>query len=164
MEGKIISLYAKGLSTRDITEYIKDIYGQEISAEKVSYITDAVINFVKEWQVRPLDPIYPIVFLDGLMVKVRHEGIVKNVCVYAIIGINMEGQKDILGLYIAETESAKYWLTVMNELKNRGVEDVLIFSVDNLSGISEAIQSVFPKGDIQKCIVHQIRNSLKYVS
>lgn len=164
IEEKVISMYAKGMSTRDIQSHIYDIYGYEISPETVSNITDSVIERAREWHSRPLQVIYPIVFMDGLIVKMRNEGHVRNMVVYAVIGIDLEGSKECLGLYLAETESAKYWLTVMNELKNRGVEEILIFSVDNLSGISEAIQSVFPKAEIQKSVIHQIRNSLRFVS
>ena len=130
----------------------------------MSNITDTVIERANEWRSRALQAVYPIVFMDGLVVKMRSEGHVRNMTVYAVMGIDLEGQKECLGLYLAETESAKYWLTVMNELKNRGVEEVLIFSVDNLSGLSEAIQTVFPKAEIQKSVIHQIRNSLRYVS
>ena len=164
IEEKVISMYAKGMSTRDIQSHIYDIYGYEISAETVSNITDTVIERANEWRSRALQAVYPIVFMDGLVVKMRSEGHVRNMTVYAVMGIDLEGQKECLGLYLAETESAKYWLTVMNELKNRGVEEVLIFSVDNLSGLSEAIQTVFPKAEIQKSVIHQIRNSLRYVS
>ena len=164
IEDKVISMYAKGMSTRDISSHIYDIYGHKLSAETISTITDKVIERAREWQSRPLERIYPIVFMDGIVVKLRKDGSVRNATVYVILGIDLEGNKSCLGLYIAETESAKYWLTVMNELQNRGVEDVLIFSVDNLIGISEAIETAFPKAQIQKCIVHQIRNSLRYVS
>jgi transposase-like protein len=164
IETKVISMYAKGMSNRDICAHIYDIYGIELSAESISNITNTVIERAKEWQTRPLEPLYAILFMDGMVVKLRKEGVVRNVTVYVILGIDLEGNKSCLGLYLAETESAKYWLNVMNELKNRGVEDVLIFSVDNLSGMSEAITAAFPKAEIQKCIVHQIRNSLKFVS
>ena len=164
IEDKVISMYAKGMSTRDIKEHIYDIYGYEISPETVSNITDTVIEHAKEWQSRPLERVYAIVFMDALVVKLRVDGVVKNVVLYAVIGINLDGEKSCLGLYISETESAKYWLTVMNELKNRGVEEVLIFAVDNLTGISSAIEAAFPHSELQKCIVHQIRNSLKFVS
>ncbi|NLS45434.1 MAG: IS256 family transposase [Firmicutes bacterium] len=164
IEDKVISMYAKGMSTRDIKEHIYDIYGYEISPETVSNITDTVIEHAKEWQSRPLERVYAIVFMDALVVKLRVDGVVKNVALYAVIGINLDGEKSCLGLYISETESAKYWLTVMNELKNRGVEEVLIFAVDNLTGISSAIEAAFPHSELQKCIVHQIRNSLKFVS
>lgn len=163
-EEKIISMYAKGMTVRDIQSHIKDIYGYEISHETVSNMTESVLEKAKEWQNRPLQEIYPIVFMDALFVKMRKEGRISNVAVYAIIGIDIDGFKDCLGLWIAETESSKYWLTVLNEIKNRGVQDILIFSVDGLSGFSEAIQAVYPHAEIQRCIVHQIRNSLKYVS
>lgn len=163
IDTKIISMYAKGMSNRDISMHIYEIYGIELSAESISNITNTVIERAKEWQSRPLEPLYAIVFMDGMVVKLRKDGVVSNVTVYVILGIDLEGNKSCLGLYLAETESAKYWLNVMNELKTRGVEDVLIFSVDNLKGISEAITAAFPKAEIQKCIVHQIRNSLRFV-
>jgi putative transposase len=151
------------MTTRDIKQHIYDIYGYEISHETVSTITDTVMGHARDWQTRPLQPVYAVVFMDAMMVKMRYDGVVKNIAVYAILGIDLEGIKSCLGLYIAETESAKYWLTVMNELKNRGVQDILIFAVDNLTGISEAIGAAFPQSEVQKCIVHQIRNSLKFV-
>ncbi len=164
IESKVISMYAKGMTNRDICSHIYDIYGYNISAETISNITDTVVEKAKEWQNRPLQELYPIVFMDAFVIKMRVDGHVRNVSVYGVIGIDLEGHKECLGLYFSETESAKYWLTVMNELKNRGVEDILIFAVDNLTGISEAIKAAFPKAEIQKCIVHQIRNSLKFVS
>lgn len=164
IEEKVISMYAKGMTNRDISSHIHEIYGCELSASTISNITDKVIEHANEWQNRPLSSIYAMIFMDGIIVKQKVEGIVRNVVVYVILGIDLEGSKECLGLYISETESAKYWLSVMNELKNRGIQDVLIFAVDNLSGISEAIQTAFPKSEIQKCIVHQIRNSLKFVS
>ncbi|WP_281167940.1 IS256 family transposase [Sediminispirochaeta bajacaliforniensis] len=165
MEEKVISMFGLGLSTRDIQYHIKEIYGYEMSPETVSTITDAVIEGAKEWQCRPLQPVYPIVCLDALVVKMKIERTVKNVVLYGIIGINLDGRKECLGLYLSkEPESSRYWLSVMNELKNRGVQEILIFSVDNLTGISEAISSAFPRAEVQKCIVHQIRNSLKHVA
>jgi len=164
LEEKIISMYAKGMTTRDIQAHIKDLYGYEISPETVSSITDKVMERAREWQGRPLESIYALIYMDAVFLKMRLEGHVRKVALYTIIGINLDGQKECLGLWISETESAKYWLSVLNELKNRGVEDVLIFTVDNLKGISEAIEAVFPRAEIQKCIVHQIRNSLRYVS
>jgi putative transposase len=163
IEDKVISMYAKGMSTRDIGSHIHDIYGYQLSAESISAMTDKVLGAAREWQSRPLESIYAVVFMDGMVMKMRVDGVVQKVTIYIIIGIDLEGNKSCLGLYFAETESAKYWLTVMNELKNRGVEDILIFAVDNLTGISEAIETAFPKAEIQKCIVHQIRNSLKFV-
>jgi putative transposase len=164
LEDKIISMYAKGMTTRDIQAHIKDLYGYEISPETVSSITDKVLDKAREWQSRPLESIYALIYMDAVFLKMRHEGHVRNMAVYTIVGINLDGQKECLGLWLSETESAKYWLSVLNELKNRGVQDVLIFTVDNLKGISEAIEAVFPRAEIQKCIVHQIRNSLRYVS
>lgn len=162
-EDKIISMYAKGMTVRDIQAHIADIYGYEMSHETVSAMTAGVLEKAKEWQQRPLREIYPIVFLDALFLNMRKEGVISKVAVYAIIGIDLEGNKECLGLWIAETESSKYWLTVLNELKHRGVQDILIFSVDGLKGLSEAIGAVFPQAEIQRCIVHQIRNSLRYV-
>jgi putative transposase len=163
-DDKIISMYALGLTTRDIQKYVMEIYGYEISAEQVSVITNKVLEKVKEWQSRGVAELYPIVFLDAMVLKIRKDGIVRNSAVYGIIGITIDGIKDCLGLWIGESESAKFWLYVLNEIKNRGVKDILIFSVDNLSGISEAIKAVFPATEIQKCVVHQIRNSLAFVS
>jgi len=163
IEAKVISMYARGMSTRDIQDHIHDIYGYNLSSSAVSTITDKVIEKAKSWQARPLKSVYPIVFMDGIVTKLKVDGVVKNVTVYIVLGIDLTGHKSCLGLYVSDTESSKYWLSVMNELKNRGVEDIFIFAVDNLSGISEAINSAFPKAEIQKCIVHQIRNSLKYV-
>ena len=163
IEAKVTSMYAKGMSARDISAHIQEIYGYELSAESVSAITDKVLVRAKEWQSRPLESLYAVVFMDGMVVKVRVEGAVGKQTIYVIIGIDLEGNKTCLGLYFAATESAKYWLTVMNELRNRGVEDILIFAVDNLRGMSEAIEAVYPHAEIQKCIVHQIRNSLRFV-
>ena len=164
LEEKIISMYAKGMTTWDIQAHIKDLYGYEISPETVSSITDKVMERAREWQGRPLESVYALIYMDAVFLKMRLEGHVRNVALYTIIGINLDGQKECLALWICETESAKYWLSVLNELKNRGVEDVLIFTVDNLKGISEAIEAVYPRAEVQKCIVHQIRNSLRYVS
>jgi transposase-like protein len=164
LEEKIISMYAKGMTTRDIQAHIDDIYGYELSPETISNITDKVLEKAKEWQGRPLKGLYSIVFMDAMFLKMRTEGHVRNVAVYAVVGIDLEGKKEVLGLWIADTESSKFWLTVLNEVKNRGVEDILIFSVDGLTGISDAIRAVYPQAEIQRCVVHQIRNSLKYVS
>lgn len=163
IEDKVIGLYAKGMSTRDIQTYLLDLYGYEMSAETVSTITDAVMGAAREWQGRDLEPIYAMVYLDGTVIKLRQDGKVRNVSLYVIVGIDLQGRKSCLGLYIDTTESAKYWLLVLNELKSRGTEDVLIFIVDNLKGISEAISAVYPSADIQKCIVHQVRNSMRFV-
>ena len=164
LEDKIISMYARGMTTRDIQSHVKEIYNFEVSPETISTITDKVLERARDWQNRSLEAIYAIVFLDAIFLKMRSEGHVRKIAVYNIIGISTEGRKECLGLWICETESSKYWLSVLNELKNRGLEDVLIFSVDNLKGISEAIQAAFPRSEIQKCVVHQIRNSLKHVS
>lgn len=163
IEDKVIGLYAKGMTTRDIQAYLLDLYGYEMSPETVSTITDSVMGAAREWQTRSLERIYAMIYLDGTMVKMRQDGKVRNVVLYIAVGINLQGQKSCLGLYIDTTESAKYWLLVLNELKNRGVEDVLIFIVDNLKGLSDAISAVYPHADIQKCIVHQVRNSLRFV-
>ena len=166
MEEKVLSMYARGMSTRDISSHVEEIYNHGLSAEKVSQITEGVLEQGREWQNRPLEPIYAVVFLDGLVLKSRVERRVGKVTVYNILGITLEGKKECLGLWIGGigSESASYWMSVLTELQNRGVKDVLIFSVDNLSGISEAISAVFPQSEIQKCIVHQIRNSSKFVS
>jgi len=164
IEDQIISMYAKGMTVRDIQEHLNSIYGIEASPALISNITDKLLPVIKEWQNRPLSEIYTIVFLDAIHYKVRVDGHIISKAAYMVIGIDIEGQKDVLGIWIGENESAKFWLNVLNELKNRGVKDILILSVDNLSGISEAVNASFPKTQIQKCIVHQIRNSTKYVS
>lgn len=164
IEKQIIAMYAKGLSTRDIEDYLRDIYGVEASASLISKITDKIMPQISEWQSRPLDSVYPIVFLDGIVYKVRKESKIINKCVYSVLGINMEGRKEILGLWISENEGASFWLTVCNELKARGVSDILIACRDNLRGFSDAIATAFPKTEQQLCIIHQIRNSTKHVS
>jgi putative transposase len=164
LEQQIIAMYAKGMTTRDIEDHLRDIYGVEASASLISRITDRIMPQVLEWQSRPLEAIYPIVFLDGIVFKVRKDSKVINKCVYTVLGIDMDGKKEILGLWISENESASFWLSVCNELKNRGVQDILIACRDNLNGFSSAIETVFPKTEQQLCIIHQIRNSTKYVS
>jgi len=164
IEQQIIALYQKGMSTRDIEDHLRDIYGIDASPALISRITDQIMPRVMEWQSRPLSAIYPIVFLDGLVFKVRKESRVVNKCAYTVLGINMDGKKEILGIWLSENESASFWTTVCNELKNRGVQDILIACRDNLSGFSNAIQTVFPKTEQQLCVIHQIRNSTKYVS
>ena len=164
MENKIISMYAKGMSMSDIEEHIRDIYGLEISDTTVSHITDKVLPVAKEWQQRPLESIYAVVFLDAIHYHVRSEGQIIRKTVYIAIGVNMDGRKDVLGMWVGENESAKFWAGVLNSLRNRGVEDILIACTDNLTGFSQAIEAVFPKTDIQNCIIHQLRNSSKYVS
>lgn len=161
---RIISLYARGMTTRDIRQHFEESYGVDVSAAFISQVTNAVKDEVTAWQSRPLDAVYPIVYLDALMVRSRDNGAVKNKAVYLALGVNLEGHKELLGLWLSETEGAKFWLSVVTELKNRGVEDILIACTDGLKGFPEAIESVFPKTDIQLCIVHQIRNSLKFVS
>ncbi len=160
----ILSLYSRGVSTRDIRSHIEELYGIEVSPDLVSSVTDNVQEFVREWQTRSLDALYPIVYLDALRVKIRIDGAVQNRCIYLAIGVNLEGKKEALGLWSAETEGAKFWLSVLTELQNRGVRDIFIACVDGLKGFSEAIESVFPQTVTQLCIVHQIRNSLTYVS
>jgi putative transposase len=161
---KIISLYGKGMSLRDIGVYIKDMYDTEVSPTVLSEITDRVIPQVKEWQNRPLDDVYPIVWLDAMHYKVKDGGKVVSRAVYNILGINKLGKKELIGMYISESEGANFWLSVLTDLKSRGVKDILIACTDNLTGFSQAILSIFPETEIQKCIVHQIRNSLKYVA
>ena len=163
-DDKIISMYARGMTTRDIASHLKEIYQVDVSADFISKVTDSVIEKVKEWQNRPLDKVYPIVYMDCLVVKVRDEGRIVNKSIFIAIGITMEGFKDVLGLWIEKNEGAKFWLSVITELKNRGIEDIYIACVDGLKGFPEAINSVFPKTEIQLCIVHMVRNSLKYVS
>ena len=160
----ILSLYSKGVSTRDIRSHIEEMYGVEVSPDLISTVTDNVQELVREWQTRPLDEVYPIVYLDALRVKIRHDGAVQNRCIYLAVGVNLEGRKEALGLWSAESEGAKFWLSVLTELRNRGVRDVFIACVDGLRGFTEAIESVFPDAITQLCIVHQIRNSLTYVS
>ena len=164
IEEQIISLYARGMSTRDIHDQVKDLYGIEVSADMVSKITDKIIPQINEWKNRPLEPVYPFIFLDAIHYKVREDGQIKNKAAYVVLGVTLDGFKDILGIWIGENQSSKFWLGVLNDLKNRGVEDVLIFSVDGLTGLKEAIQAAYPNAEIQRCIIHQLRNSFKYVS
>ena len=164
IEGQILSLYAKGMSNRDIEDHLNNLYGIDVSPSMISKITDKIIPEIREWQSRQLEDVYPIVFMDAIHYSVRKDGVVVKKAVYLAIGIDKEGKKEVLGFWIGENESSKYWLNVLNELKNRGVQDILIMSVDNLKGFSEAISSVFPKTEIQKCVVHQIRNSIRYIS
>lgn len=163
LEEQIIGLYAKGMSTRDIEDHMKDLYGIEVSPTMVSKVTDKIMPLVAEWQSRPLERVYPIVFLDAIHFKVRKENRIVNKAAYSVLGIPVSGQKEILGIWIGENESASFWLGVCTELKNRGVEDILIACKDGLSGFSEAINSAFPQTEIQLCVIHQIRNSMKYV-
>jgi len=159
----IISLYARGLSTREIQQHIEEIYHVEVSPALISSVTDGVLDEVKTWQNRQLDAVYPIMYLDAIQFKVRDNGHVKSKAIYLAIGVTMDGLKEVLGLWIAQTEGAKFWLQVVTELKNRGVTDILIACVDGLKGFPEAIESVFPQTEVQLCIVHMVRHSLNYV-
>lgn len=164
IEDKILSLYAKGLSTRDISKTLEEIYGFETSHETISAVTDKVIPLIKEWQQRPLEPVYPIIYLDALHVKMRDGISASNKAVYCVIGVSLEGHKDVLSLSIGEAESASYWMSLLDELKARGVQDICIACVDGLSGFKQAIQAVFPHALVQRCLVHLIRQSTKFVS
>lgn len=161
---KVLALYARGMTVREIQGHLHELYGVEVSPTLISDVTDAVLEDVKAWQSRPLEPVYPILYLDAIFIKQRSNGHVRSQAVYVALGITLEGQKDLLGLWMADSEGAKFWLNVLTELKNRGMRDVLIACVDGLSGFPEAIESVFPQTEIQLCIVHMIRNSLRYVS
>ena len=163
IDQKIISMYAKGMTTRQISETIEDIYGFETSEGFISDVTDKILPLIEDWQNRPLDAVYPILYIDAIHYSVRDNGIIRKLAAYVILGINTEGKKEVLSINIGENESAKYWLSVLNELKNRGVKDILIICADGLSGIKEAITTAFPKTEYQRCIVHQVRNTLKYV-
>ena len=164
IEEKILSMYAKGMTTSDIEEHIRDIYGIDVSDTTVSRITDKILPVAKEWQQRPLEAVYAVVFMDAIHYHVRSEGRIIKKAVYIAIGINLDGRKEVLGMWVGENESAKFWATVLNGLKNRGVEDIFIACTDNLTGFSSAIEAVFPNTEIQNCIIHQLRNSSKYVS
>jgi putative transposase len=163
-DDKILSMYARGMSTREIQGHLKEIYGVEISPSLISEVTDAVVEEVQQWQSRPLEALYPIIYLDALYVKMRHEGRVENRAVYVAVGIKLNGLKDVLGLWTGNAEGAKFWLTILTELKNRGMKDVFIACVDGLTGFPEAIETVFPMTIVQLCIVHMVRNSLNYVN
>ena len=164
IDNKIISLYSHGMSYRDIRQHVSDIYGLEISEGSITNITDALIPELQAWQERPLSEVYPIVWLDAIHFKVRENGVYIGKAVYTILGINSDGNKELLGLYLSETESARYWLSVLTDLQNRGVKDILIACVDGLTGFKEAITSVFPETEVQLCVIHQIRNNLKQVA
>jgi putative transposase len=163
-DDKILSMYARGMTTREIQGHLQEMYGVEVSPTLISDVTDAVLEEVKAWQNRPLEPLYAIVYLDALFVKMRHEGRVENRAVYVAIGVDLEGRKDVLGLWTSSNEGAKFWLGVLTELKNRGLKDVLIACVDGLKGFPQAIESIFPEARIQLCIVHLVRASLNYVN
>ena len=164
LDQQILSLYARGMTTRDIADALQEMYGADISQTLISKVTDAVLDEVTTWQNRPLESLYPILYLDGIVVKVHQDKRVIKKTVYVALGVNTEGQKELLGLWLAETEGATFWLSVLTELQNRGVEDVFIACVDGLTGFPEAINTAFPQAQVQLCIVHQVRNSLKYVS
>jgi putative transposase len=164
MDDQILCLYAKGLSTREIVEAFQEMYGAEVSAGLISQVTNAVIEEVREWQTRPLDEVYPIVYLDCLVLKIRQDKRVIKKAIYLALAINLEGQKELLGMWISENEGARFWLSILTELKNRGLEQILIACVDGLTGFPEAIEVEYPKAKVQLCIIHQVRNSLKYVS
>ena len=163
IDQKIISMYAKGMTTRQISETIEDIYGFETSESFISDVTDKILPQIEDQQNRPLDEVYPILYIDAIHYSVRDNGVIRKLAAYVILGINTEGKKEVLTISVGDNESAKYWLSVMNELKNRGVKDVLIICADGLTGIKEAIAAAFPKTEYQRCIVHQVRNTLKYV-
>ena len=163
MDDKILSLYAKGMTTRDIVACFKEMYKADISPTLISRVTEAVMGRVVEWQSRPLDPVYPIVYLDCIVVKIRQDKQVINKAIYLALGVNLEGHKELLGMWISENEGAKFWLGVLTELQNRGVKDILIACVDGLKGFPDAISAVYPQAQVQLCIVHMVRNSMKYV-
>ena len=163
-DDKIISMYARGMSTREIAGHLRDLYGIAVSADLISTVTDAVLDEIAAWQARPLEPVYPLVFFDALRVKIRDEGLVRNKAVHIALGVRADGTKEILGLWLEQNEGAKFWLRVMNELRGRGVEDVLLAVVDGLKGFPEAILAVFPEATVQTCIVHLLRHSLDFVS
>ncbi|OOA68386.1 IS256 family transposase, partial [Burkholderia cenocepacia] len=163
-DDKIIAMYARGMSVREIQGFLLEMYGIEVSPDFISTVTDSVIDEVREWQQRPLEPMYPVVFFDALRVKIRDEGVVRNKAIYLALGVRRDGTRDVLGLWIEQTEGAKFWLRVVNDLKLRGVQDILIAVVDGLKGFPEAINTVFPETTVQTCIVHLIRNSLDFAS
>ena len=164
IDQKIIAMYAKGMTTRQISETLMDIYGFEASEGFISDVTDKILPDIEDWQNRPLSNIYPILFIDAIHYSVRDNGVIRKLAAYIILGINGDGKKEVLSIHVGENESAKYWLSILNELKNRGVQDILILCADGLTGIKEAIAAAFPKTEYQRCIVHQVRNTLKYVS
>ena len=164
MEEKIISMYAKGMTTGDIEAHLKELYDLDISDSTISRITDKIMPLVKEWQERPLQEIYAVVYMDAIHYHVRSEGRIVKRAVYIALGIDMDGKKDVIGMYVGENEGAKFWLSIINGLKNRGVQDILITCVDGLNGFPQAIEAVYPKTEIQQCIIHQIRNATNYVS
>ena len=164
LDHKVISLYGHGMSYNDICKHLEDLYGLTVSPATLSTITDSVIEEVNAWRSRPLESVYPFVWLDAIHYKVKEDGSIKTKAVYCLLGVNREGIKDLLGLYISEHEGARFWLSVITDIQNRGVKDILIACIDNLKGFAEAIETVFPKTEVQLCVVHQIRNSTKYVA
>lgn len=164
IDQKIISMYAKGMTTRQISDTLDDIYGFEASEGFISDVTDKILPEIEDWQNRPLSEIYPVLFIDAIHYSVRDNGVIRKLAAYVILGINLDGIKEVLSIQVGENESSKYWLSILNELKNRGVKDILIICADGLTGIKEAINTAFPKTEYQRCIVHQVRNTLKYVS
>lgn len=163
-DDKVISLYARGLTVREVRGHLEEIYGVDVSPDLISRVTDGVLEEVAAWQERPLQEVYPIVYFDGFVVKVRHDGFVRNRTIHIVLGINMQGHKEVLGLWVAESEGAKFWLSVINQLRQRGVRDILIASVDGLKGFPEAIEAAFPRTIVQTCIVHMVRNSTRMVA
>ncbi len=163
-DDKILSLYARGMTVRDIQAHLEEIYQVDVSPSLICSVTDAVIDEVRAWQGRPLEPLYPIIYLDALMVKIRDGAHILNKALYLVIGVNLEGIKEVLGMWVAQTEGAKFWLGVVTELRNRGVEDIFIACVDGLKGFPEAIETVYPQAQVQQCIVHMVRQSLNYVN
>jgi len=164
IEDQVLSMYAKGMTTRDIEKHLESLYGIDASPELISRITDKILPLVTEWQNRPLEEVYGVVFMDAIHYKVRSEGRILSKAAYTAIGVNLDGFKEVLGIWVGEAESAKFWLSVLNEIKNRGVKDILIISVDGLKGFSDAIASAYPETEVQKCVLHQIRSSTRYIS
>lgn len=164
IEDKVLSLYARGMSTRDIHDQLQDLYGIEMSADMVSKITDRILPEIKEWQSRPLNPVYPFVFMDCIHYKVREDGRILSRAAYIVLGVTLDGYKDILSITVGANETSKFWLGMLNDLKNRGVQDVLFFCVDGLPGFKEAIQAVYPQAEIQRCVIHMLRNSFKHIN
>ena len=164
IEERILSMYALGLSYADISKHIQEIYQISISSATINAITDRIIEKVREWQSRPLERVYPFIWLDAIHYNIKEDGVYVHKAVYTVLGLDLTGKKDVLGLYISESEGASFWLSVLTDLKNRGIEDILITAIDGLKGFPEAIKSIFPKTEVQLCVIHQIRNSLKYVA
>ena len=164
IDQKIISMYAKGMTTRQISDTLEDIYGFEASEGFISDVTDKIMPQIEDWQNRPLSEVYPVLYIDAIHYSVRDNGVIRKLAAYVILGINPDGRKEVLTIEVGENESSKYWLSVLNGLKNRGVKDILILCADGLSGIKEAIAAAYPKTEYQRCIVHQVRNTMKYVS